>query len=937
MKHKHTTRSALFTSIISMLLCVSMLVGATFAWFTDEVKSGVTMIAAGNLDIEVTNADGDSIEDLKTLFNDVTLWEPGAVAYEELTISNEGSLALKYAMSFAWEGENDLNGHKLSDVLKVAVLEADIVAGLDMEDRDAVLAAAKAATSGDLKTFSVSGSLYPAENAAAGEYTEREIHVVVYWEPSELDDLYNANNGQKTSDGKPLHIELGVVVKATQQMKEEDSFGDDYDERAEYPENTWLGDATYDWYNNPEGNTYTLTYASDLAGFANIVNGTAPSTMARSGYLPADSFEGKTVKLADSIDLNDLAWTPIGASGTAFKGTFDGGNFTIYNLNVNAAKRAGLFGYVIGKLNNVKIEGATIRGTDYAGALLGQGYAYIDNCHVVNADVIVTPEWDAAKNQYDGGAKAGGLVGQLCEGGMTLKNSSATKVNVRGYRDVGGLLGMAQYGNTVSGNAVEAVTVSYIPAEGYTPYADKKVNENISVLVGRIHASVKAVENNTYEGALLVRTADELAAAVANGTTNIYLLDGEYDVYGCGGKTLTINGSKNAVIKLYNEAEDGCDYGFDGSTVTFNGVTIDTTSNNGNYKGYARMNATFNNCSFFGAYTSHQTQTFNNCYFDFNNGYFWIWGAKEVTFNNCEFGGNSKAILAHGWESSVININNCDFAATEKGYTGSGDNTAAVEIDPAGTNTYAININGGSITDAYAGWIRVKDGSTNHEISVDGATVVTKADELVAALEADKDVVMLDNVKIDPAGMSNAYGTTGINVKNGQTIDGNGNTLDIRGAGGTWDSGINTTGGLIKNITVTGSFRGVFINHNSSYSERVVLENVTIQGTTYTISCDQGMNQGLTATNSTFNGWTSYAATLGDAKFVDCYFGEGNGYAYCRPYAPTTFVGCDFEAGFEMDARATVTFEDCSIGGAPLTAENLATLVTGNIANATVK
>ncbi|MBQ4267935.1 MAG: hypothetical protein IJB93_07050 [Clostridia bacterium] len=58
MKHKHTTRSALFTSIISMLLCVSMLVGATFAWFTDEVKSGVNMIAAGNLDIEVTNADG---------------------------------------------------------------------------------------------------------------------------------------------------------------------------------------------------------------------------------------------------------------------------------------------------------------------------------------------------------------------------------------------------------------------------------------------------------------------------------------------------------------------------------------------------------------------------------------------------------------------------------------------------------------------------------------------------------------------------------------------------------------------------------------------------------------------------------------------------------------------------------------------------------------
>ena len=215
--------------------------------------------------------------------------------------------------------------------------------------------------------------------------------------------------------------------------------------------------------------------------------------------------------------------------------------------------------------------------------------------------------------------------------------------------------------------------------------------------------------------------------------------------------------------------------------------------------------------------------------------------------------------------------------------------------------------------------------------------VVEDADGLIEALESDKDVIMTDDIKIDPAGMSNAYGTTGINVKNGQTIDGRGNTLDIKGAGGTWDSGINTTGGTIKNLTVTGSFRGIFINHNSEHSERVILENVTTDGTVYTISCDQGSNKGLTATNCTFKGWTSYAATLGDAKFVDCYFGEGSGYAFCRPYAPTEFVDCKFEAGFEMDPRAAVTFENCTLDGVALTADNLATLVTSNIANATVK
>ena len=194
-------------------------------------------------------------------------------------------------------------------------------------------------------------------------------------------------------------------------------------------------------------------------------------------------------------------------------------------------------------------------------------------------------------------------------------------------------------------------------------------------------------------------------------------------------------------------------------------------------------------------------------------------------------------------------------------------------------------------------------------------TTVSKADELVAALEANENVLFLNDINIDPASMSNAYGATGINVKYGQTINGNGYTLNIQGAGGTWDSGINTTGGLIKNITVTGSFRGIFINHTSDYSEKVVLENVTIggNGTVYTISCDQGLYQGIEATNCTFNGWTSFAKTAGEAKFVNCKFGEGSGYKYCRPYSNTEFVNCTFCPGYAVDqTRATVTFTDCT-------------------------
>ena len=214
--------------------------------------------------------------------------------------------------------------------------------------------------------------------------------------------------------------------------------------------------------------------------------------------------------------------------------------------------------------------------------------------------------------------------------------------------------------------------------------------------------------------------------------------------------------------------------------------------------------------------------------------------------------------------------------------------------------------------------------------------VVNTGDALVAALAQKYNVTFGRDLKIDPANMSNAYGKTGVLVYNGQTIDGAGYKLDVKGAGGTWDSGICTSGGLIKNIWVTGSFRGVFVK-GATHVEKVVLDNVRIEGTTYTISIDQASGQGLEATNSIFRGWTSYAATIGNVKFDSCTFGAGNGYNFSRPYAPTEYVNCTFEAGHQMDPRAAVTFENCTIGGVALTAENLATLVTSNIANASVK
>ena len=155
MNRKNATRNAFFTSVLSLLLCVSMLVGTTFAWFTDEVVSGMNTIAAGNLDVEL-KANGVDVKPDTKLFNLVdaqgndTWWEPGMVVYENLQVANVGTLALKYQMTLNFGNENDLNGHKLSEVLKVAII--DKVA--DNATRAEVLAAAEAAVETEEASYS---------------------------------------------------------------------------------------------------------------------------------------------------------------------------------------------------------------------------------------------------------------------------------------------------------------------------------------------------------------------------------------------------------------------------------------------------------------------------------------------------------------------------------------------------------------------------------------------------------------------------------------------------------------------------------------------------------------------------------------------------------------------------------------------------------------
>ena len=107
MTNKKSTKRALLMSVLSLFLCVAMLAGTTFAWFTDSVASKNNVITTGNLDVEleykkvekgVLSPEWETVGGRDDIFDPNAYWEPGRVEVVYLKVSNLGSLALKYQL-----------------------------------------------------------------------------------------------------------------------------------------------------------------------------------------------------------------------------------------------------------------------------------------------------------------------------------------------------------------------------------------------------------------------------------------------------------------------------------------------------------------------------------------------------------------------------------------------------------------------------------------------------------------------------------------------------------------------------------------------------------------------------------------------------------------------------------------------------------------------
>ena len=214
-------------------------------------------------------------------------------------------------------------------------------------------------------------------------------------------------------------------------------------------------------------------------------------------------------------------------------------------------------------------------------------------------------------------------------------------------------------------------------------------------------------------------------------------------------------------------------------------------------------------------------------------------------------------------------------------------------------------------------------------VEVTGCTKMLEGalDSIIEDLKSGEDVTLTSNVT--GSASDGGYSKAGI-VLNGQTVDGGGHTLTVNGANSTWDCAVYHGGGTLKNITVAGAFRGVFTAGSSS---DIILDNVIFKDVVYTFNSDNGNKEyGVYISNSTLNGWTSHSDVHKEVVYTNCSFGEGCGYAFCRPYGPTKFVGCEFAEGYTLDANQTdkISLENCTLNGVALTAENFAQLASGS-------
>ena len=540
MTKKYSTKNALLSSIIVLVMCVSMLLGTTFAWFTDSVTSANNVIQSGNLDIVLEYWDGDSWEDVAGKSDILTnkLWEPGVTEVAYLRVANAGSLALKYQLGINILSETagvNAAGEEflLSDYLMFGVIDGVNGETGAYDNRNEAVADVESAEKLS-KGYNKSSTMAPR--------SELYLALVVYM-PETVDNVAN-HNGTDIPE-----INLGINVVATQMAAENDSFGNDYDEDANLVTTV---------VTNTEEFVAALATAKngDVIGISGNVTWT---TGAGIGSTPFGTE-------ATYITLQGIGENPtftadgkgVGAVGID-NGTVIFKNLTIVDESVSYAESSWEYGYL-------EFRGKTV----------------FDNCNIVNA-VMMEGKSASFINCTLDSHDANQYAVWVSDGTATFENCTFT-----GAR---GLKVHEAYGSevdSVSVNNSKFVELSKKPGVALgTLNADTSISITNSQFIG---TQAGDQGNYKYETDTVVNSlkffADEkntVAGADSSTTAGLYVAeDGTYYA--------TTNSGLNAAISAAQDGDTvvlGSDVTYTGNgyanitkniTLDLNGNNIDTTS-----------------------------------------------------------------------------------------------------------------------------------------------------------------------------------------------------------------------------------------------------------------------------------------------------------------------------------------------------------------------
>ncbi len=521
----------------------------------------------------------------------------------------------------------------------------------------------------------------------------------------------------------------GNTVKDSTIINDRSSNYKDYTSDAQYDINAIVGE-----YNNgtlDSSNTATnVTVKVDLGdGFCKILGAESWYEISSANGLKAfagkvnsgTSYKNETVKLTADIDLANEEWTPIGKSGSTFQGVFDGQGHTISNLYINNKWLcdAGLFGLTTdGEVKNLTLQNANVTGYFDVGAIAGtpytskytnitlcgnvtvNGYAYVGGAFGKNAYANLTnitinaDEGSYVKADSEGyRTYVGGVVGFMGEGNITVKNATSNIDVIGSTCDVGGISGIAHYGNTFvncssSGNVtlenatddgdhleIGGIAGVWLNTEGQTvTFTNCSFTGTLSTTLNGVdktaelsplHRIVGRKYSSEDVGKLIIDGVTQVSAAaqkdlttiISNATAgeaiSIELADGTYTLYNVDNAkttnttlTLTGNGAGKTIFTAGDltvtdaNGEGSSDYSYEGSEVTFKDMTINVGT--GNYKGFVRAKSLY----------------FENCTIEGRGSY---WGVGKVVFKNCTFASNPKDYNLWTYSGIDFVFENCIF------------------------------------------------------------------------------------------------------------------------------------------------------------------------------------------------------------------------------------------------------------------------------------